>query len=289
MALAMRGGAGIGVVVESDRIVRMVRLFGNTLDNTTPPKLTAAVFGPLRHLRDPRTAQPRSRRRPAPARRTGARRASPGMSSRSLSLRAGSITVVMPARSAASTFSLMPPTGSTSPRRLISPVIAMSLRTGRAGQQRGQRDEHRDPRARAVLRDRAGRHVDVDVDFSEHLRPTRAPARALTSDSAACALSFITSPSCPVRIRPSVARHPGRLDEQDVAADRRPGEAGRHAGDAAAHRDFGFELLRRRGSHAGPRRRSSPCCTLPSAIRIAALRNTLPISRSRLRTPASRV
>ena len=36
----------------------------------------------------------------------------------------------MPARSAASTFSLMPPIGNTSPRKLISPVIATSLRTG---------------------------------------------------------------------------------------------------------------------------------------------------------------
>jgi hypothetical protein len=46
-------------------------------------------------------------------------------------LRAGSITVWMPARSAASTFSLTPPIGSTSPRRLISPVIAVSLRMAR--------------------------------------------------------------------------------------------------------------------------------------------------------------
>src|SRR5580704_17440809 len=35
------------------------------------------------------------------------------------------------ARAAATTFSLMPPTGSTRPRRLISPVIAVSLRTVR--------------------------------------------------------------------------------------------------------------------------------------------------------------
>src|SRR6185312_2701049 len=54
-----------------------------------------------------------------------------GMSSRSRWLRIGSITVLMPARSAASTFSLTPPIGSTSPRRLISPVIATSLRTAR--------------------------------------------------------------------------------------------------------------------------------------------------------------
>ena len=37
----------------------------------------------------------------------------------------------MPTRRAASTFSLMPPTGSTRPDSVISPVIAMSPRTGR--------------------------------------------------------------------------------------------------------------------------------------------------------------
>ncbi len=37
----------------------------------------------------------------------------------------------MPARAAATHFSLMPPTGSTTPRRLISPVMATSARTVR--------------------------------------------------------------------------------------------------------------------------------------------------------------
>ena len=37
----------------------------------------------------------------------------------------------MPWRRAASTFSLMPPTGSTRPDSVISPVIATSPRTGR--------------------------------------------------------------------------------------------------------------------------------------------------------------
>ena len=46
-------------------------------------------------------------------------------------LRAGRVTALSPARAAATTFSLMPPTGSTKPRRLISPVIAVSLRTVR--------------------------------------------------------------------------------------------------------------------------------------------------------------
>mmetsp|Transcript_4643 Transcript_4643/g.13663 ORF Transcript_4643/g.13663 Transcript_4643/m.13663 type:complete len:279 (+) Transcript_4643:496-1332(+) len=54
-----------------------------------------------------------------------------GSSRRSFSLACGSSTVRTPARCAATTFSLMPPTGRTSPRRVISPVIATSLRTRR--------------------------------------------------------------------------------------------------------------------------------------------------------------
>jgi hypothetical protein len=38
---------------------------------------------------------------------------------------------VMPARTAPSTFSFTPPIGSTRPRSVISPVMAMSWRTGR--------------------------------------------------------------------------------------------------------------------------------------------------------------
>ena len=53
------------------------------------------------------------------------------MSSKSRLLRAGSMTRFTPAAAAATTFSLMPPTGSTEPRRLISPVIAVSLRMAR--------------------------------------------------------------------------------------------------------------------------------------------------------------
>ena len=43
----------------------------------------------------------------------------------------GRITWRMPTRRAASTFSLTPPMGSTFPDSVISPVIAMSPRTGR--------------------------------------------------------------------------------------------------------------------------------------------------------------
>src|SRR5215471_11579625 len=53
-----------------------------------------------------------------------------GISARSFSFSFGMSTVVRPPRSAASSFSLRPPIGSTRPRKVISPVIAMSLRTG---------------------------------------------------------------------------------------------------------------------------------------------------------------
>src|SRR6185437_11748071 len=53
-----------------------------------------------------------------------------GISGRSRSFSLGMSTVLRPPRNAASSFSLRPPIGSTRPRRLISPVIATSLRTG---------------------------------------------------------------------------------------------------------------------------------------------------------------
>src|SRR5262245_33699110 len=87
------------------------------------------------------------------------RRASSGMSSKSLRLRAGSMTRRIPAPWAATTFSLMPPTGSTSPRKLISHRAA--------GEQRHKRHEHRNAGAWAILRGGAGRHVNMDVGLLE--------------------------------------------------------------------------------------------------------------------------
>ena len=54
-----------------------------------------------------------------------------GSSRRSFSLALGKMTRRMPARCAASTFSLIPPTGKTRPVRVISPVMAVWLRMGR--------------------------------------------------------------------------------------------------------------------------------------------------------------
>ena len=88
-----------------------------------------------------------------------------------------------------------------------------------------------------------------------------------------------------------LARHARRLDEQDVAAGRRPGEAGGHAGlVACAPRPR--EKKRRRPEELATRssrhRRRGSRLPLGDAAR-ATLRQTRPISRSRLRRPASRV
>jgi len=55
-----------------------------------------------------------------------------GISSKSRLFRAGNMTRVRPAAAAATTFSLMPPTGSTRPRSEISPVMAVLLLTVRS-------------------------------------------------------------------------------------------------------------------------------------------------------------
>ena len=53
-----------------------------------------------------------------------------GTSFKSRSFSLGIMTVLMPPRRAAKSFSLRPPMGNTSPRRVISPVIATSDLTG---------------------------------------------------------------------------------------------------------------------------------------------------------------
>src|SRR4051812_18662543 len=113
-----------------------------------------------------------------------------------------------------------------------------------AADERGQRGHHRDPRARAVLRGRAGGDVDVDVVLGEpvgaqpgrelavvaaHVRQGR--LRGLLHHVAELAGDGETA----------LARHRTRLDEQHVAADRRPRQAGGHAGLARAALGLGDE------------------------------------------------
>ena len=90
-----------------------------------------------------------------------------------------------------------------------------------------------------------------------------------------------------VRPSPSIVR---RLDEEHVAARTGDGQAGRHAGHAGALRDLGVELGAAQRAVARRRRRSRPAASRrPPRSRAAVLRSSFPSSRSRLRTPASRV
>ena len=64
----------------------------------------------------------------------------------------------------------MPPTGSTRPRRLISPVIAVSLRTVRSVSSETSAMNIATPALGPSFGDRARRHVDVDVALLEQRR-----------------------------------------------------------------------------------------------------------------------
>ena len=77
------------------------------------------------------TAPPSALPRPSPPARFRDRTFTlSGISARSFSFSCGMITVLIPARRAASSFSFSPPIGSTRPRNVTSPVIATSRRTG---------------------------------------------------------------------------------------------------------------------------------------------------------------
>ena len=87
-----------------------------------------------------------------------------------------------------------------------------------------------------------------------------------------------------------LAGHRGRLDEEHVAAGAGHREAGRHAGHGRALDRLLEEALAPEA--VAHRRRASivtGASTSPEASFVAVLRSSLPSSRSRLRTPASRV
>ena len=116
---------------------------------------------------------------------------------------------------------------------------------GAAGQQRRQRGEHRDACRGPVLRDRARRHMDVDVAAleqfgieAERLRPGL-DQRHRRLGAFAHDLAELAGED-----QRALARDARRLDEQDVAADWRPGEAGRDARHAGAHRHLVLEAAR---------------------------------------------
>ncbi len=135
-----------------------------------------------------------------------------------------------PARRAASTFSLMPPTGSTRPDSVISPVIARLGSHRPAGQRRRQRRHHRHARRRTVLRNRAGRHVQVDLRVLVERR-VDAVARRVRAEprqrDARRLLHHVAELAGQRQL--AGAGHARRFDEQHVAADRRPRQPDRDA------------------------------------------------------------
>src|SRR6058998_476522 len=214
---------------------------------------------------------------------------SSGTSTMSLWLRAGTSTVLTPARAAAVSFSLRPPIGRMRPRSVSSPVIATSWRAGR---------RHRsDASAVAIAIPADGpsfgtapagrcRCTSVCVNVSSGI--PSGPARARSRLHAACADSFITSPSCPVSV---IWPLPGIwIASTNMISP----PTGVHANPVA--------------TPTSGLRPATSLCTLgmlayfsrflaviftvsarPSTTSSAALRSTPWISRSSWRTPASRV
>ena len=113
------------------------------------------------------------------------------------------MTVLIPARWAASTFSLTPPTGRTWPLKVISPVMARSLWM--------RLSVSREANAVSIVTPAEGPSLGMAPAgtwmwiswFSKKSSsiPIEA-ALALAKLSAAVADSFMTSPSWPVRVRP---------------------------------------------------------------------------------------
>ena len=206
------------------------------------------------------------------------------------------MNVLMPWRRAASAFSRMPPTGSTRPLSVISPVIATS--SGSAGSCSA------DTIAVAIVTPAEGPSFGIapagtwmwrscvveEVGGDAELLGRRADV----ADRRARRFLHHVAELAGENDVAVARRQQARFDEQDVAAALGPGDAGRDAGTRDAERDLVVNLRRSeivgdgRGGHdvvrRGRRRRSS----MP-ATRAAILRATAPICRSRLRTPASRV
>ena len=198
----------------------------------------------------------------------------------------------MPPRCAASSFSFRPPIGRTSPRSVISPVIATSARTGMPVSAETNAVAIADARARAVLGRRAVGHVDVDVALLEDLVLDAEAPRAAAHHRARRLDRFLHHVAELAGADDvALAGHHRRLDRQQLAADLGP----RQAGDLAdlvlllglAVAELAHAQVVVRGSRSVDRR---PCrSTFFSSSALTTLRQILAISRSSVRTPASRV
>ena len=139
----------------------------------------------------------------------------------------------------------MPPTGSTRPRRLISPVIAVSLLTVRPVNSETSAVNIATP-AEGPSLGIAPAGTWMWMSLLSNSFCVDAEARGLALDQRQRRLRALLHhlAELPGQDEAALAGDAGRLDEQDVAADRRPGEPGRDAGDAGAHRHLALEPAR---------------------------------------------
>ena len=210
------------------------------------------------------------------------------MSAMSFLFRAGRMTVLMPACLAASIFSLSPPMGSTSPRSVISPVMATSGRVGFCSSRLTSDVNIATPAQGPSLGTApAGTWMwksDLANCFGSILSRL---ALALTTGEGRLGAFLHHVADLAGQRQVALAGH-GGLDEEHLAADGRIGQAGRHARDAGPQGQLGLVPERAEDSARGPSYRSS-VSSCPLAISVATARQTDAICRSRLRTPASRV
>ena len=195
-----------------------------------------------------------------------------------------------PAACAASTFCFSPPIGSTRPWSVTSPVMPTVCFTGRPLSS--------DASAVVIVMPALGPSFGIAPagTWRWNSRSSKASssmpsasACPRTYDSAIRADSFMTSPSCPVRTRPSLpfievasmnsTSPPAPVTDRPVAT---PGIAVRSA-------DSWKKRCRPRASRSSSRSMATGASALPAAIFVAVFRSSVPSSRSRFRTPASRV
>src|SRR5918992_807357 len=216
-------------------------------------------------------------------------RTSLGRSSRSGSFSRGRMTVSMPARWAASTFSLTPPIGSTWPVSVISPVMATSSETGVSMASDASAVAMAMPAEGPSFGTApAGTWMWTSRPSNQYDSRPRSRACPRTQESAACADSFMTSPICPVTISlplPGIAVASTKRTSPPTGVTARP--VATPGSDVRLRTSAG---KRRRPSHVRTRRSSTRArWRFDSAISRAALRHSAAICRSSSRTPASRV
>src|SRR5277367_2302838 len=158
-----------------------------------------------------------------------------GISARSLALSSGMRTFLIPPLSAASSFSLRPPIGRTRPRSVISPVMAMSRRTGMPVSIETMTVAMPTPAEGPSfgVAPVEQRRLDAEVDGARAYVGRRSRNRLLHH-----VLEIARHRHA------ALAGHHDALDRQEFAADLRPGETS-HQPDLIVGLDFAIAELRR--------------------------------------------